>query len=159
MWHLVAKSLSRFPDVIVTAMSIRGYPVSVMQRSPRYDATTGEMPVLIPESVDVVPGPANVLAHYHDENLWNLQMMRIKGRLEKRHGDWIFVSTAFTPPPGEGLKSRWRMATAMRRTSRRYLATRGLERPRVNWAVLKRLQRQAQLDRRRATSSTIPDNR
>ena len=127
MWHLVAKSLSRFPDVIVTAMSIRGYPVSVMQRSPRYDATTGEMPVLITESVDVVPGPANVLAHYHDENLWNLQTMRIKGRLEKCHGDWIFVSTAFTPPPWEGNKSRWRMATTMRRTSRRYLATRGLE--------------------------------
>ena len=150
MWHLAAESLSRFPDVIFTALSNEEYPVSVRQRSRRCDARTGEMPVLIAPSVAMVPGPANVLAHYHDENLSNLQMVQIKGRLDKRHDDWIFVSTAFTPPPRGKLKSLWQMAKAMRRTSRRYLATRGLERPRVNWAALKSLQRQAQLDRRRA---------
>jgi luciferase-like monooxygenase len=96
MWQLAAETLSHFPEVVVTASGIEGYPVSVRQRSPRYDADTGETPVLIPTSVAAVAGPANVLAHYHDENLGNLRIARIKGRLERREGSWIFISTGFT---------------------------------------------------------------
>ena len=117
------------------------------QHSPRYDAQTGEMPVRLPTSVAPVAGPANMLAHYHDENLWDLQIVRVKGRLERRDEGWIFISTAFTPPSPAGFKSRWQMAKAMRRSSSRYLAARGLDRPKVNWTVLKSMQRQAQLDR------------
>ena len=149
MWHLAAETLSRFPEVIVTAVSRDGYPISVRQTSPRYDAETGEMSIRIPESVAVMPGRSNVLARYHDENLSDLRMAQIKGRLEMRHGDWIFVSTAFTPPARGRLKSMRAMAKAMRRSSGRYLATRGLRRPKVNWAALRSLQRQAQVDRRR----------
>jgi hypothetical protein len=148
MWHLAAESLSRFPEGIVTALSSDGYPISIRQRAPRYDARTGEMPVLIPEQVAVVPGPANVLCHYHDENLSNLQMLQIKGRLERRDGYWNFVSTGFTPRPRGRLKPLWQMARAMRRSSRRYLTTRGLERPQVNWAALKRLRPPPQRDGR-----------
>src|ERR1700752_4232354 len=124
MWPLAAESLRRFAEGIVTALCDEEYPVSVRQRSPRYDARTGEMPVLIATAVAVLPGPANVLAHYHDENLSSLQMVQIKGRLEKRHDEWIFVSAAFTPPPRGRLESLWGMAKAMRRSPRRYLATR-----------------------------------
>jgi hypothetical protein len=151
MWHLAAESISRFPEVVLTALSFDGYPVSVRQRSPRYDAETGEMRVRIPASVALVPGPANVLAHYHDENLSNLTMIQIKGRVERRSNHWVFISMAFTPPPQGGLKSRWLMAKAMRRTSRRYLDTRELKRPEVNWAVIKGLQRQAELDRTKSS--------
>ena len=147
MWQLASEWLSRFPEVVVTAFGIEGHPVSVRQHSPRYDAQTGEMPVLLPTSVAPVAGPANVLAHYHDENLWDLQIVRVKGRLERRDEGWIFISTAFTPPSPAGFKSRWQMAKAMRRSSSRYLAARGLDRPKVNWTVLKSMQRQAQLDR------------
>jgi hypothetical protein len=104
MWPLAAESISRFSEVIFTALSFDGYPVSVRQRSPHYDAETGQMRVRIPASVAVVPGPANLLAHYHDENLWNLTMIRIKGRVERRSNHWVFVSTAFTPPPQGRLK-------------------------------------------------------
>ena len=151
MWQLAAESLSRFPEVIVTALSHEQYPVSIRQRPARYDPRTGEMPVLIPASVAAMPGPANVLAHHHDERLANLQMMQIKGRLEKRDGEWVFVTTAFTPPARGRFAPRWQMAKAMRRSSERYLATRGLQRPKVNWAAIKRLQQQAQLDRRSAS--------
>jgi hypothetical protein len=139
MWHLAAESLGRFPEAIITALSSDGYPISIRQRAPRYDGRTGEMPVLIPERVAVLPGPANVLCHYHNENLWDLQMLQINGRLERRDDSWIFVSTEFTPRPRGRLKSLWQMARAMRRSSRRYLATRGLARPQVNWTALKHL--------------------
>jgi hypothetical protein len=151
MWQLAAESLSRFPSVIVTALSNEQYPVSIRQRPARYDPRTGEMPVLIPASVVAMPGPANVLAHHHDENLSDLQMMQIKGRLERHDGEWVFVTTAFRPPPRGRFAPRWQMAKAMRRASGRYLATRGLRRPKVNWAAIKRLQQQAQLDRRNAS--------
>lgn len=147
MWHLAAESISRFPEVIFTALSFDGYPVSVRQRSPHYDGETGEMRVRIPASVAVVPGPANLLAHYHDENLWNLTMIRIKGRVERRSNHWVFISTEFTPPPQGRLKPRWLMAKAMRRASRRYLATRDLKPPVVDWATIKGLQHQAELER------------
>ncbi|MGY4650820.1 hypothetical protein ACVWWN_004616 [Mycobacterium sp. URHB0021] len=39
------------------------------------------------------------------------------------------------------------MAKAMRRASRRYLATRDLKRPEVDWATIKNLQHQAELER------------
>ncbi len=151
MWQLAAESLSGFSEVIVTAMSHQGYPVSVRQPLGRYDANTGKLPVLIPASLEVVPGPANVLAHYHDENLSNLQMMQIKGHLESRDDTWIFITTAFKPPPRGKLKSRWQMAMAMRRASRRYLAARSVRRPRVNWAAIKTLQQQAQRGRSHAS--------
>ena len=150
MWHLAAESLSRFSEVIVTAVSEAGYPVSVRQRSPRYDSRSGEMPVLIPKSLAAAPGPANVLAHYHDEKLANLQVVQIKGILETRYGDWIFVSTAFRPSARGRLKSLRGMAKAMRRSSLRYLDTRGLRRPKVNWVAINSLQQQAQRDRRRS---------
>jgi hypothetical protein len=153
MWQRAAESLSHFPELVVTALSIDGYPVSVRQRSPRYDAQTGEMPVLIPASVTPAAGPANVLAHYHDEDLWNLRFVRIKGRLDRRGATWIFRSTAFTPPAQGRFTSTWQMAKAMRRSSRRYLAARGMARPEVNWTVIKHMQRQAQLNRRRASRS------
>jgi hypothetical protein len=149
MWQLAAESLSLFPEVIVTAFSHDQYPVSIRQRPARYDPRTGEMAVLIPASVAAMPGPANVLAHHHDENLSDLRMMQIKGRLERRDEEWVFVTTGFTPPPRGRYAPRWQMANAMRRSSRRYLATRGLQRPKVNWAAIKSLQRQAQFDRRR----------
>src|SRR5690242_16548151 len=127
MWQLAAESLSRFPEVIVTALSHEQYPVSIRQRPTRYDPRTGEMPVLIPESVAAAPGPANVLAHHHDERLSDLQMMQIKGRLENRDGEWVFVTTAFRPPARGRFASLWQMAKAMRRASRRYLASHRLQ--------------------------------
>jgi hypothetical protein len=108
----------------------------------------------MPASVDVMPGPASVLAHHHDKNLSDLRMVQIKGRLEKRHCEWVFVSSAFTPRPSGRLESMRAMAKAMRRSSRRYLATRGLPPPKVNWTAIKALQRQAQMDRRRAAAGT-----
>jgi hypothetical protein len=148
VWQRAAEALSRFPEVVVTAMNRDGYPVSVRQASSRYDAETGELPVWIPASVAVMPGPANVLAHHHDENLSDLQMVQIKGRLEKRHCQWVFVSSVFTPRPSGRLRSMLAMAKTMRRSSRRYLATRGLPPPKVNWTAIRGLQRRAQEGRR-----------
>ena len=34
----------------------------------------------------------------HDEKLWKLNAIQVKGRLENRDGAWVFVSTTFKAP-------------------------------------------------------------
>jgi hypothetical protein len=147
MWHQTAEWLNRFPEAVVTAMGPDGYPVSVRQLSLYYDARTGEMPVAIPAPLVALAGPANVLAHHHDEDLWNLRAIQIRGRVERRGDDWVFISEAFTPPPRGQLRTLWRLARTLRRSADRYLAKRGLTRPKVNWAAVDTLQRRARLSR------------
>lgn len=146
MWHQAAKELDRFPEVVVTAVSTDGYPISVRQTSRSYDERTGEMAVSIPANLSAVPGQAILLAHQHDEKLWNLNAIQIKGRLERRGADWVFVSTSFNNPPSFGEFTRlWQLQRTLRRSADRYLAKRGLACPEVNWAAIKHLRRQAQI--------------
>jgi hypothetical protein len=103
MWQQAASWLHRFPEAVITATSAYGYPVSVRQASRNYDVRTGEMPVSIPANLAALPGRANLLAHQHDENLWNLNAIQIKGRLEPRPTGWVFVSMSFDNPPPRGM--------------------------------------------------------
>jgi hypothetical protein len=142
VWAEAAKALAAFPEVVVTAVDADGYPVSIRQTVGRYDAQTGHMPVVWPPDLAITDGPATVLGHYHDEKLWNLKAMQIKGRLERRDGDWVFISTAFTPPSGM-LVAFWRFSKNGRAAGRRYLDKRGLTAPAVNWDAIDELQRRA----------------
>jgi len=69
-------------------------------------------------------------------------MMQIKGRLERRAGDWVFVSTAFTPPSGTFI-TFWHFRKNGRAAARRYLDKRGLTAPVVNWGAIEELWRRA----------------
>ena len=149
MWSEAAKWLEKFPGAVVTGLDADGYPVSVRQMAPRYDAQTGELPVTLPDTLGVTAGPANLLCHYHDDKLWNLTAVQIKGRLEQRWGAWIFVSTAFTPPARGQISTLWQFAKRARAAAKNYLEKRGLERPAVNWMAIETL-------RRRARGSTNP---
>lgn len=146
MWADAAKALATFPEAVVTAVDADGYPVSVRQTAPRYDADTGQMPVVWPKAFAVREGPATVLCHYHDEKLWNISTMQIKGRLERRAEDWVFISTAFKPPSGF-LLAFWGLAKSNRAAGQRYLRKRGLKPPTVNWDAIYALERRARTDR------------
>jgi len=131
-----AKWISKFSEGVVTALDSAGYPVSVRQTSLAYDAATGTIPVTIPEALDAVEGPASLLCHFHDEQLWNLSAIQLRGRVEKRSGQWVFVTTAFTPP------SMWQMVKNVRASTKKYLADRGLvgdAAPVVNYVAIERL--------------------
>lgn len=140
MWAEAAKWLNKFPDAVLTAIDADGYPASVRVPTGAYDAATGELSVPLTCPVTFTDGPANLLCHSHDEKLWNLQMVTVKGTLEKREGAWVFCSRSFQPP------SRLAMVDFVRNTRRsaqRYLDKRSLARPAVNWAAVKEIQRRA----------------
>jgi hypothetical protein len=148
MWADAAKWLAEFPEAVVTAVDADGYPVSVRQSAPRYDPATGRLPVVWPPDLAVAEGPAVVLCHYHDENLWNIKAIQIKGRLEGRADQCVFTTTAFRPPPRSQIAAFWRLAKDMRAAGKRYLAKRGLQRPAVNWDSIRELNRRARTSTR-----------
>lgn len=140
MWAEAAKWLNKFPEAVVTATDTEGYPASVRVPTRAYDAATGELPVSLTESVTFTEGPANLLCRSHNEKLWNLQMITVKGTLGKRDGAWVFRSQSFQPPSKLAVLDFVRNA---RRSAQKYLDKRGLSRPAVNWAAIKEIQRRA----------------
>ena len=139
MWSEAAKRLADYYEVVVTALDAAGYPVSIRQAAPRYGPATGEFAIQWPSGLAVTEGPATLLCHSHDEKLWNIRQLQIKGRLECRAGQWVFVSTDFRPPPASQLGIFMRLARDMHKSGKRYLDRRGLEKPTVNWEALNAL--------------------
>lgn len=137
-----AKALATFPEGVVTAVDPDGYPVSVRQRSLRCDASTGEILVAWPQNIAVIEGPANVLCHSHDEKLWNLKALQLRGRLERRGDDWVFITSAVTAHSSM-VVALGRAANSNRAAGNRYLDYRGIARPQVNWAAVKDIHRRA----------------
>jgi hypothetical protein len=138
VWAEAAKWLSKFDEAVLTGLDADGYPISVRVKAGDYDATTGSLPASFPSALRVVEGPANVLAHSHDEKMWHLNMIQIKGRLESRDGGWVFQSTNFDAP------SKLAFIQFVRRNSaaaHKYLDKRGIKRPQVNWSAVKEIQR------------------
>jgi hypothetical protein len=146
VWAEAAKWLAKFPEAVVTAVDAEGYPVSIRETAPRYNAETGQMSIAWPDGVAVAEGPATVVCHSHDEKVWNIKAMQIKGRLERRTADWVFTSTAFTPPSGM-LITFWRLSKNGRAAAKRYLDKRGLPPPVVNWGAIDELWRRARAGR------------
>ncbi len=133
MWREAAKAIAGFSEGVLTSFDARGLPFSVRQLALRYDRETGRMPVTVPDALGAVPGQANVLCHVHDDALWNMRAIQLKGRLEREGDGWVFVTTAFTSP------SMIATIRGVHRSATAYLAKRGLPRPEVRFDVIARL--------------------
>jgi hypothetical protein len=133
-----AKWLGKFDEAVLTALDADGYPFSVRVKTRLYSAETGQLPVALPDVLGAVEGPANLLCHYHDEKLWKLKALQVRGRLEKRKGEWEFVTTSFTPPSKLQLFVFLKGAGT---AAQKYLDRRGLKRPDVNWESVNEIKR------------------
>lgn len=133
-----AKWLKKFDEAVLTALDADGYPLSVRVKTRVYSGDTGRLPVALPDVLGAAEGPANLLCHYHDEKLWKLKAFQVRGRLEKRDGEWDFVTTSFTPP------SKLQLFVFLKGTgtaAQKYLDRRGLKRPDVNWESVNEIKR------------------
>ncbi|OBF34238.1 hypothetical protein A5724_16935 [Mycobacterium sp. ACS1612] len=138
MWAEAAKWLAKFGETVVTGVDEDGYPVSVRVATSGYDSATGALPVHFPPELRILEGPANLLSHSHDDKMWHLQMIQIKGRIERRGERWVFQSTHFDAPSKLAFLQFLRSNNA---SAQKYLDKRGLKRPAVNWAAVKEIQR------------------
>jgi hypothetical protein len=138
VWAEAAQWLGKFDEAVLTGLDADGYPVSIRVDPTTYNASTGSLPAPLPSALRVVEGPANLLCHSHDEKMWHLNAIHVKGRLESRDGAWVFQSTNFDAP------SRlvfFQFLANARRAGQKYLDKRGLQRPPINWSAVKEIQR------------------
>jgi hypothetical protein len=144
VWAEAAKWLRKFDEAVLTGVDADGYPVSIRVEPREYDATSGTLLAAFPAALNVAEGPANVLAHKHDEKLWHLNAIQIRGQLENRDGAWVFQSTHFDAPSKLAFVQFLRNISA---SAQNYLDKRGMERPQVNWSAVKEIQRRAKASR------------
>jgi hypothetical protein len=142
VWAEAAKWLNKFNEAVLTVLDSDGYPASVRVDPRAYDPVTGELVAALPDEVRAAEGPAGLMCHYHDEKMWNIKAIQIKGRAENRDGTWVFVTTAFNAPSKVMFLS---FIMGARRAAQKYLDKRGLDRPVVNWAAIKDIQRDIKL--------------
>ena len=133
-----AKWLGKFDEAVLTVLDADGYPLSVRVDTRTYNAETGRLPAALPDTLRAAEGPAGLLCHYHDEKMWKLKAIQVKGRLEKRNGEWDFVTTSFTPPSKLAL---FAFLKGTGTAAQKYLDRRGLKRPEVNWDSVNEIKR------------------
>lgn len=142
MWPDTAARLSRFSSAVLTALDSGGDPVS-LRCLPTLDHDAEVLRLLVPDGLGIVPGPAGLLCHRHDQHLWRLKSFLLRGTLERNGRDWVFRPRQFVPGMDTSLVSNLRLLRNARLTARRYLAARGLRRPDVPWEHYAQLKDQA----------------
>jgi hypothetical protein len=115
-----------------------------VRNRPHIDPFERVLLVQLPASTSIRPGPACLLCHRHDENLWNLKSFLVRGILAPDDGGWVFRSGRFMPGAGiGGPMGVVRFVAGSRKTARRYLGKRGLPRPRIPWDEVNTIKAQA----------------
>ena len=136
MWAEIEKYLPLFESAVLNARDGEGYPYSVRCR-PEQDRPAGLLRIDLAEGTNVQPGPASLVCHSHDEELWNQKILLLRGRLEETGDGHVFRPEKFVPSIGTaGPLGTVRMLLSVRKASAAYLKKRNLERPRIPWAEI-----------------------
>nr|WP_246315689.1 FAD-binding protein [Kineococcus aurantiacus] len=87
----------------------------------------------VPEREAVVAGPATLLAHSHDEQLWNQRVTGAWGAVQPTADGWRFTPRRLAPKFPTSPLGVLAFARRARGTADRYLQRRGLAHPAVDW--------------------------
>jgi hypothetical protein len=148
MWADIVKHLATFDSAVLTAQDAQGYPFSVRCR-PQVDSGQQLLRLSLAAGLPIQAGPAGLLCHYHDEQLWNLRSFVVRGQLEREGEGWLFRPVQFIPGAGiGGFIGQMRFALKASRTANAYLQKRGLARPSIPWDEVKALHEQAKKERK-----------
>jgi hypothetical protein len=142
MWPEVVKRLPRFASAVLTGLDASGDPVS-LRCQPTLDHQAQVLRLMVPDGLGMVPGPAGLLCHRHDEQLWRLKSFLLRGGLERTSHGWVFRPRQLVRGMDTTPVSNLRVLRNGRRTAKRYLAARGLPRPTIPWEHYTELKDQA----------------
>jgi hypothetical protein len=136
-WPVLTRWLAGFPDAVLSGLDADGGPVSARCR-PHPDHARQRLELVGPPALTLRPGPASLLCHSHDAELWRLRSFLVRGRIERSAAGWSFVPSRLVPGTGmSGPIGDLRGFVAARRRAARYLTRRGLPRPSVPWQHLR----------------------
>ncbi len=130
MWAEIERRAPEFESAVLTGLDAQGNPYSLRCR-PELDRDAQVLRVCMPTSSEIVPGPAGLLYHRHDERLSGLASFLVRGTLVQDGRGWAFHPLRYVPGVGvQGLRGWLRFVLDGRRNARRYLAKRGWSPPR-----------------------------
>jgi hypothetical protein len=133
MFAEMVKALASFDSAVLTGRDAAGYPCST-RCHPQPGEVAGVLRVTVPPGVGIEPGPASLLCHAHDEKLWNLRAINVRGVLERDDAGWVLrPASSFIPEMTGSPLAMVRTILGLRRTAAAYLAKRGLARPAIPW--------------------------
>lgn len=137
MWPNIRKHTAPFASAVLTGLDAEGYPFSV-RCIPTFDDNEQVLRIAPAAGEHVTAGQASLLFHSHNDQLWDLQIVQVLGTLEARGEAWAFRPERLLGDGGSAWKAI-QMIVGARRTTRRYLAKRGLARPRIPWDRIRSL--------------------
>ncbi|WKU04668.1 pyridoxamine 5'-phosphate oxidase family protein [Micromonospora sp. HUAS LYJ1] len=134
-----AEVLATYPSVVLATLDAGGAPLLV-----RTTATAGVdgYRVVVPDGLAPVEGPASLLVHQHDAQLWNLHNANVRGELVRDAGAWTLRPRRLIEPAARHQPRRTdslRTVRSTRAATRRYLRRRGWKRPTIPWAAYRAL--------------------
>ena len=143
MWAEIEKYLPQFESAVLNARDAEGYPYSVRCR-PEQDRPAGVLRIDFAEETNLQSGPASLLCHNHDEELWNQRIFLLRGELEEAGEGHVFRPEKFIPSIGiGGPVGMLRTIIGARKSAAAYLEKRGLERPSIPWAEVETVKEEA----------------
>lgn len=136
MWAKLLPLLGEFPSAVLTAVDAGGDLASIRTAlEPLADRQV--IGVASPAAIGLRAGPACLLLHSHSEQLWDLRCVLVRGALEHDGAGWVFRPLVIAAGLDETPIALVRALLSARSSAGRYLARRGLARPRVPWAQIK----------------------
>jgi hypothetical protein len=130
----VARALGAYSSVVLSYVDANAYPRS-LRCVARFDQKSGVVLLDLEAPLDVDRAKASLLGHAHDEQLWNMTSVLVRGHVERRphDGGHVFVASEVIPGIRQGLVPFLRFVVSSRRRAAAYLRARNLPRPPVPW--------------------------
>lgn len=133
------ETLRSFQHAVLTGIDEQGYPISV-RCQPQVDEAGSVLRVHLPADIQMMPGPAGLLCHSHDEKLWNLKSVALQGILEHQEEGSLFHVQRFVPGMNmAGAPGPLTTLLRARRMMKQILRKRGLSPPPIPWNQMKQL--------------------
>ncbi len=131
------RQLAGFPSAVLGTTTPDGAPLLVRIRVT--GATGDALALHVRDDDDVRPGPASLLAHSHDEQLWSLRSVGVLGELVAGP-TWTFRPERLIGDSGAATPlAIVRQLRRLRRTAQGYLDRRSLARPQIPWGNLAKI--------------------
>lgn len=146
MWNKMVAALQQFPSAVLTGFDAQGYPFS-QRCNPQPDPARQALVIASFGEARLQPGPASLLCHSYNKEFWNLKSAQVLGRLEAGAGGWVFIPERFISGMGQTPADQFKTIRNGQAESKKYLAKRGLPRPKVAWEEIRALQAEAKKKR------------
>jgi hypothetical protein len=136
MWAEIVRQMATFQTGVLSGVDAEGYPCSV-RCTPAPDHGAHVLRFASSECIAMRAGPASLLCHSHNQELWDLRSLNVRGTLERDAQGWFLRPTAVIPEMASTNPiGMIRAVTRLRRTAANYLKQRHLPAPAIPWKEL-----------------------